>query len=90
MTRLWILTAALLALSLVACGPDCVKYCTKLDTCAAQLDPPLRTDVGHCLAACDAVGDTKAEVIRCVIDRSCAELQAGRCTPTGGNPATQP
>ena len=90
MIRLWILTAALLALALVACGPDCVKYCSKLDTCAQELVPPQRTDIGNCLAACEDVGQERAETIGCVIDHSCAQLQAKVCDPTGGNPATLP
>jgi hypothetical protein len=84
MTRLWLLTAALLALALVACGgPDCLKYCTKLDQCATQLQTA-RPDIGHCLDACKTVGGEKADVISCVIDTSCQDLPGGRCTPTGG------
>ncbi len=89
MNRPWLLVVPVLALGLAACGPDCVKYCAKLDTCALELNTA-RPDMGQCLAACDAVGDDKVRVIRCVIDRPCAELQAGNCTPTGGNQATQP
>ncbi len=89
MTRAWLLIAPLLALGLVGCGPDCVKYCTKLDSCAVELGTA-RPDIGTCLAACDAVADDKVRVVRCVIEKSCADLQAGHCTPTGGNAATQP
>lgn len=89
MNRLWLVTASTVALALGACGPDCVKYCTKLDTCATELQTA-RPDIGKCLAACDAVGDDKVRVVRCVIDHSCSELVAGHCTPTGGNEATLP
>lgn len=89
MNRAWFLIAPLLALGLVGCGPDCVKYCTKLDSCAIELQTA-RPDIGMCLAACDAVGDDKVRVVRCIIEKSCSDLQAGHCTPTGGNDATQP
>ncbi len=89
MTRAWLVALPLVALALGACGPDCVKYCTKLDTCATELGTA-RPDIGHCLATCDAVGDDRGRVIGCVIDRSCADLKAGHCTPTGGNESTQP
>jgi hypothetical protein len=89
MTRPWLLIVPLMALGLAACGPDCLKYCSKLDSCAQELQTA-RPDIAKCLASCDAVGDDMVRVVRCVIDRTCGELQAGHCTPTGGNQATQP
>lgn len=83
MTRLWLLTVALLALALAGCGPDCDRYCTKLDECAGTFGVQ-KPDLAQCLRDCNDVGADKARTIRCVIDTSCNDLRAGRCTPTGG------
>ena len=83
MTRLWLLTAVLLALALVGCGPDCDAYCAKLDQCASELHDPQTFDVAQCLRDCNSVGSDKIHVVRCVIDTSCTDLAGGHCTPTG-------
>ena len=43
MTRLWVLTAVLLALALAGCGPDCDAYCKKIQQCRTELGitPPV-------------------------------------------------
>lgn len=86
MTRLWLLTAVLFALALAGCGPDCDRYCIKLGDCAAELNDPRPFDLRECLRDCNAFGSDKIHVVRCVIDKSCGELAAGRCTPTGQPP----
>jgi hypothetical protein len=82
-TRLWLLTAALLALALAGCGPDCEQYCTKLEACAARASIALTRSHADCLSDCNAVGDEKTATVQCVIDHDCADL-GKRCTPTGG------
>ncbi len=86
MTRLWFLTALLIALALVGCGPDCDRYCTKLDQCARELHDPQPFDIAQCLRDCNAFGSDKIHVIRCVDDTSCTDLAGGHCSPTGQPP----
>jgi hypothetical protein len=88
-TRLWLLAAALLALALVACGtagPDCVRYCTKLDDCARERQPTATVDLKQCLVDCSAGGGERRAVVECIIERSCTEVLAGSCSPTGQPP----
>jgi hypothetical protein len=88
-TRLWLLTAALLALALVACGtagPDCVRYCTKIDDCSRERQPPVEPGpdfLRSCLKDCSEGGGERRAVIECIIDTSCTEVLGGHCSPTG-------
>ncbi len=84
MIRLWLLTAALLALALAGCGPDCERYCTKLEACAARSSVAVTRTHDQCLADCSAVGGDKARTINCVIDTADCTQLAQHCTPTGG------
>ncbi len=77
------LASLLAALALAGCGPDCARYCDKLNECAGQALPPVAFDRAQCLLDCDASGGDKTRVIQCVIDHSCTDLGAGHCSPTG-------
>lgn len=83
MTRLWLLTALLLTLAVVAgCGPDCDKYCSKVQDCQSTcLGKSI--DVGACVTACNNSGSSRSNTIQCVIDHTCKEIAAGDCSVTG-------
>ncbi len=84
MTRLWLLTAALLVLALVGCGPDCDKYCNKVQQCRTELRlAPI--DVPTCVVGCNDSGSSRAQTISCVIDHTCPDIAAGHCSAPGTN-----
>ncbi len=83
MTRLWLLTFALLVLTVLACGgPNCDRYCVKRAECAAEYGV-IAPDLGECVASCQQIGADKSRTIDCVIAKTCKDIQAGACTPTG-------
>jgi hypothetical protein len=83
-TRLWVLTAVLLALALAGCGPDCDAYCKKIQQCRTQLAPTLAAvDVGACVLGCNDSGSSKSKTIQCVVDHTCTDIAGGHCSPTG-------
>ena len=85
MTRLWVLTALLIALAVVAgCGPDCDKYCRKVQDCRSTC-LGASIDVGACVTACDNSGSSRSNTIQCVIDHTCKEIAAGDCSVTGAS-----
>jgi hypothetical protein len=85
--RLWLLTAALLALALVGCGPDCDKYCNKVAQCAQEETPPRTVDVAQCVVGCNESGSSKTATIQCYIDHTCTDIAVGgHCSPTGVPP----
>jgi len=81
-TRLWLLTAVLLALALVGCGPDCDKYCNKVNDCRITCGAP-SIDVPSCITACNDSGSNRSDTIQCVIDHTCKDIAAGHCSTTG-------
>jgi hypothetical protein len=83
-TRLWVLTAVLLALALAGCGPDCDKYCSKLAQCASQAGRSF--DQAGCVLGCNDSGSDKSHTISCVIDHDCTDLRSGHCVVTGQLP----
>ena len=83
MTRLWLLTAVLLALALVGCGPDCDKYCNKVQECRTICSPGSPIDVAACITACNDSGSNRSDTIQCVIDHTCKDIAAGHCSTTG-------
>ncbi len=82
MTRLWVLTAVLLALSLAGCGPDCDAYCKKIQQCRTELKLAA-VDVGACVLGCNDSGTSKSTTIQCIVDHTCTDISAGHCSPTG-------
>ncbi len=82
MTRLWLLTAVLLALAVAGCGPDCDKYCNKVQECRTVCAAPA-IDVAACITGCNDSGSNRSGTISCVIDHSCKDIAAGHCSPTG-------
>ncbi len=82
MTKLWLLTAILLALAVAACGPDCDKYCNKVQQCRSVCSQPA-IDVAQCITACNDSGSSSSHTIDCVIDTTCKDIAAGHCSTTG-------
>jgi hypothetical protein len=82
-TRLWVLTAVLLALALAGCGPDCDAYCKKIQQCRTELGLVPQVDVGACVTGCNDSGSSKSETIQCTIDHTCTDIAGGHCSPTG-------
>jgi hypothetical protein len=82
---LWVLTAALLALALAGCGPDCDGYCRKIAQCQRELNVPAaqQTDVARCTLGCNDSGADNADTIGCYIDHTCPDIAAGHCSVTG-------
>ena len=83
MTRLWVLTAVLLALALAGCGPDCDAYCKKIQQCRTELKLAPQVDVAACVVGCNDSGSSKSKTIQCVIDHTCTDIAGGHCSPTG-------
>ena len=87
MTRLWVLTAILLALAIAGCGPDCDKYCAKVAECASTAQPPdPPVDVARCVLGCNDSGGDRSSTISCYIDHTCSDIRAGHCSVTGKAP----
>lgn len=72
------LLALALAAPLMACGPDCDKFCRHWIDCRTQAGatPP---SLGQCVQGCDEVGSDNAAFINCVNDKSCVDINAGHC-----------
>ncbi len=71
-----VLALALLA-STAGCGPDCDKFCKHwVSDCGAQTGA---RDLNQCITGCNEVGSDYSAFISCAIDKSCQDLQAGRC-----------
>ena len=85
MTRLWLLTAVLLALAVAGCGPDCDRYCNKVQECRGVCDPTgaSNINVAACITACNDSGSSRSNTIQCVIDHTCKDIAAGHCSTTG-------
>lgn len=83
MTRLWVLTAVLLALALAGCGPDCDAYCKKIQQCRTELGITPPVDVGACVVGCNDSGSSRSNTIQCIRDHTCTDIAAGHCSPTG-------
>ena len=84
MTRLWVLTAVLLALALAGCGPDCDAYCKKVQQCRTELGLTPPVDVGACVVGCNDSGSSRSNTIRCIIDHTCTDIyHGGHCSPAG-------
>ena len=87
MTKLWVLTAILLALALTGCGPDCDAYCNKVAQCARENTPPDPTvDVAACVLGCNESGRDRSRTIGCYLDHTCPDIRGGHCSVTGDAP----
>jgi hypothetical protein len=90
-TRLWLLTAVLLALALAGCGPDCDKYCNKVQQCRTELGLAPLASVAGSITACNDSGSSRSDTIDCVIDHTCTDIyRGGHCSPTGEPAAFTP
>ena len=85
MTRLWVLTAVLLALAIAGCGPDCDAYCKKIQQCRTELNFPTtdQVNLGACVVGCNDSGSSQSSTIKCVIDHTCTDIAGGHCSPAG-------
>jgi hypothetical protein len=78
MMRRLLLALALIA-PLVACGPDCNKFCS------IWTDPACTASLGHgkdqaqCVQGCNEVGGDNAAFINCVVDKGCTGITQGHC-----------
>jgi hypothetical protein len=83
-TRLWLLTAALLALALAGCGPDCDAYCNKIQQCRTELSLAPLDNVAACITGCNDSGSSRSETISCILDHTCTDIyRGGHCSPAG-------
>ncbi len=73
MKRILLLASATAALLLAGCGPDCSAFCNKIIACRGS------GDLQQCVNGCDAVGGDQMATINCVVDKTCAEIDAGQC-----------
>jgi hypothetical protein len=90
---LWVLTAALLALALAGCGPDCEGYCNKVLECQRFANVPAaeQVNVAKCILGCNDSGADNGDTIACYLDRTCTDIVCGGdCSVTGAPTAQCP
>lgn len=73
MKRLLVLVTLAASLLLSGCGPDCDAFCRKLIACGSNLD------FVQCRTGCGNVGGDRVAYVNCVIDKTCAQIDANVC-----------